>query len=250
MTTGVYRIHCSANDTYYVGESIKKHCRIKQHINALKRGEHENEHMQRAWDKYGSSAFSYRWVWLCPAEIEDVLSRHKLSRLTRRIEADVASAMIDNGFKLFNIKPFDKWDDANPTTNKETAKKVSEAAKNRWRDPEIREKMTNIIRGFSKRPEFKAARSAFQKEHKNRPEVKQFYSDAAKRQWANPETRAKLMAGLEKSRFKKPVICVETGELFESASAASRSIGKRNTAVITAIWAGKRCGGFTWRYCD
>lgn len=46
----------------------------------------------------------------------------------------------------------------------------------------------------------------------------------------------------------KPVICVETGEVFSSASAASRSVGALDGAIYQAIKRGYKYRGLTWRY--
>ena len=56
---GIYCIENTINGTAYVGQSndIKK--RWCQHRSNLRAGRHENEHLQRAWDKYGEEAFSF-----------------------------------------------------------------------------------------------------------------------------------------------------------------------------------------------
>lgn len=51
---------------------------------------------------------------------------------------------------------------------------------------------------------------------------------------------------------KKPVICVETGDQFESASDAARHIHKATQSKITMACLGQRktCGGYHWRYAN
>ena len=51
---------------------------------------------------------------------------------------------------------------------------------------------------------------------------------------------------------KKPVICVETGEIFESASEAARKIPKTSQSKICMVCQGKRktCGGYHWEYVE
>lgn len=48
----------------------------------------------------------------------------------------------------------------------------------------------------------------------------------------------------------KSVVCVETGEIFESSSAASRSLGLANSAVSNSIRKKTKCGGYHWAYID
>ena len=49
---------------------------------------------------------------------------------------------------------------------------------------------------------------------------------------------------------KKKVVCIETEQVFNSATEASRSLGLSDGAVIVSIYKGYRAGGFTWTYLD
>jgi len=62
MTTmGIYEIVnlYDGKATAYVGSSSNIKKRKLAHQNALKRGDHDNEHLQRAWDKYTERAFEF-----------------------------------------------------------------------------------------------------------------------------------------------------------------------------------------------
>ena len=51
---------------------------------------------------------------------------------------------------------------------------------------------------------------------------------------------------------KKQVQCIETGEIFESASAAARKIPKTTQSKICMVCRGQRktCGGYHWKYIE
>lgn len=50
---------------------------------------------------------------------------------------------------------------------------------------------------------------------------------------------------------KRSVICVESGDKFESLTDAVKSVGVLSPSKISlAIKTGRRCGGFTWRYAE
>lgn len=51
---------------------------------------------------------------------------------------------------------------------------------------------------------------------------------------------------------KRAVICIETGEIFESASDAARNINGTSQSKINMVCNGKRntCGGYHWRYVN
>lgn len=52
------------------------------------------------------------------------------------------------------------------------------------------------------------------------------------------------------SRRGRAVVCVETGERFESVSAAARSVGGAASHIVSAIARSGRSHGFHWEYAD
>jgi len=61
MAQGIYEIInlCDGRATSYVGSSMDIKRRWQDHEGRLRGGQHRNEHLQRAWDKYGEGAFSF-----------------------------------------------------------------------------------------------------------------------------------------------------------------------------------------------
>ena len=53
-----------------------------------------------------------------------------------------------------------------------------------------------------------------------------------------------------RGRPSRPVICLETGEEYESVTVAAAAIGTVYSAVYTAIRTGGRRGGYHWAYAD
>lgn len=56
---GVYLITCKVNNKKYVGCSNNIDRRWAWHRSNLRNGTHHNQHLQRAWNKYGSEAFVF-----------------------------------------------------------------------------------------------------------------------------------------------------------------------------------------------
>lgn len=56
---GIYGIRHIESGCIYVGSGVKIPQRWKEHLSDLRRGEHVNRRLQRAWDKYGESAFEF-----------------------------------------------------------------------------------------------------------------------------------------------------------------------------------------------
>lgn len=59
---GVYRIDCLENGKFYVGSTVDLLARKWKHLTELRQGQHGNSYLQRAWNKYGESVFSWSIV--------------------------------------------------------------------------------------------------------------------------------------------------------------------------------------------
>lgn len=53
-----------------------------------------------------------------------------------------------------------------------------------------------------------------------------------------------------KQARKRPVICYESGEEFESVTVAAKAIGKLTSTISAALRSGGTAGGFHWYYAD
>ncbi len=80
------------------------------------------------------------------------------------------------------------------------------------------------------------------KGYKHSPETKELLKQLAKKQWADEE-RLKLI--------KKPIICIDTGKIFDSVKSAAASVGVTHSA-ISAVLNGrvKTAGGYRWNYLN
>ncbi len=67
--SGVYQILCVPTGKVYVGSAINLARRWKEHRAALRAGNHQNSHLQRAWHKYDEAAFAFSILELAPAEL-------------------------------------------------------------------------------------------------------------------------------------------------------------------------------------
>lgn len=96
--------------------------------------------------------------------------------------------------------------------------------------------------------------------HKNKPnlklkghlvslETRGKISDKNKGKHYSPQTEFKVgnKKGLPSGSSKK-VLCIETNEIFDSASRASASLGFEAHAVAKSIGRNGSCGNFYWRY--
>lgn len=68
MESGIYTIENLVNKKLYVGFTEDFQTRFNNHLSTLERGIHGNEHLQRAWNKYGKKKFSFDILVTCSIE--------------------------------------------------------------------------------------------------------------------------------------------------------------------------------------
>lgn len=59
MAAGIYTITNTISRKTYIGSTNNFECRWSSHRYALRRGTHDNPHLQRSWDKHGEKAFEF-----------------------------------------------------------------------------------------------------------------------------------------------------------------------------------------------
>lgn len=63
--SGVYEIVNTVNGKRYIGSSIGLVCRLREHLNLLRRCKHHNKHLQSAFNKYGENVFIFHPLLYC-----------------------------------------------------------------------------------------------------------------------------------------------------------------------------------------
>ena len=77
---GIYEIRCLVSGKVYVGSSKNVPGRLYKHRWQLRKGQHYNLHLQRAWDLYGEESFTFKKVSDCAltAQFEEEQRRFAL----------------------------------------------------------------------------------------------------------------------------------------------------------------------------
>jgi group I intron endonuclease len=104
---GVYKITNGCNLKCYIGSSKYLPYRWYRHKTELRKNNHCNQHLQRAWDKYGEENFYFTILQECEEEVLADCESHWMQQYDS----------LNNGYNLISADRH--------TVSKETSKKIS-----------------------------------------------------------------------------------------------------------------------------
>ena len=202
--TGIYCIENKVNGKKYIGQAKDINKRWSQHKSGLRNNAHSNDHLQKAWNKYGENAFDFVVIEEIP---EEFLSAAEIWWI------DYLSTY-DNGYNLTT-----GGEGSNGHKMTEEAKRhLSEINKGplspKYGKPiseETRQKMSEAAKRVKHGPMSDEHKQSISKAHKGKP----------------------------KPFNNKPVKCIETGETYINLSTAAEATGF-SISGISKVCLGKR----------
>lgn len=66
---GIYKIENTINGKVYVGQSTNMQRRWVEHRHELKKGIHDNDYLQKSYDKYGTESFLFKIIEECNKDV-------------------------------------------------------------------------------------------------------------------------------------------------------------------------------------
>ena len=73
MGCGIYKIENSVNNKIYIGSSIDINKRFYKHLWMLRKGIHDNIHLQNSFNQYGENSFNFSILEYC--NISELVNR-------------------------------------------------------------------------------------------------------------------------------------------------------------------------------
>jgi len=134
MISCIYTITNVHNGKMYVGKTNDFHYRVSKHKYTLRNKIHINEHLQRAWDKYGEESFMF--------EILDEVSEDLLISL-EHYWCNILN--VHDYLVGYNIRPTHPHNKG--SNSKATSEKISKSLVGRKASDEAKKKMSNAKKG-------------------------------------------------------------------------------------------------------
>jgi len=134
IVSGVYLIVNTTNQKVYVGSSVNIHARWRQHKRSLIRGDSPCVKLQRAWNKYGESAFSFQ-------VLEPVSPKKELLIEAEQRWIDIYDAS-NKGYNTLGKA----YSHLGAKRTDESKKRLSKSLKERFKDPEVKQRMRDAAK--------------------------------------------------------------------------------------------------------
>ena len=228
--SGVYLIKNTQNGKIYIGSAVNIKRRWGIHRSTLKGDYHDNEHLQRAWNKYGKDAFEFQILLYCNKD--DLIMWEQ--RIIDKFKEDIGWEHI------YNITPT-AGSCLGCKRSPEYRAKMSVAKRGMTLSTEHRAKLSAALKGRVFSPE---TRAKMAKAHKNpSPETRTKMSESHKGKIFSSETRAKMSeARRGKTRLpfspehKAKISAAKKGRKrppFSSETRAKMSVAAKNRSPET-----------------
>ena len=245
--SGIYEIVNTVNGKRYIGQTSNFKKRWKEHRTGMKRGDHGNAHLQRAWNKYGEAAFKFLPILTCPHSMLTFYEQQLLDKVKPEYNlAPVAGTV--RGIKHSaearkNMSDAHKGKPGRPMSP-ETKEKMRLINTGRKPSPEQIEKMRATKTGKTLSPEHNAAKSAGQRGTKRSAQAKANMSKAQAGRTLSPEHCANISKSLIGTQRALGHRKSDASKAAQSAKMKGRIPTPEHKAArlagIQAYWAAKR----------
>ena len=227
-TCGIYCIENIITHKRYIGQSINIEDRWCCHKRKLNNNSHDNDYLQKSWNKYGESNFKLLILEICSQEdldIKEIEYIEKYNTLDRDYGYNLKSGgqLCKNEQSEYIKQKISQSLKEYYKNNPDSRKKRSEKAIEQWSNNEIK----NKILGKNNK--------MFGKKHTD--ESRKKMSDSKK---GKPSTK----------RNMTPVLCIELNKIYPCAAIAAKELSISSSILEVCYGHRKTCGGYHWEFVN
>lgn len=225
VIAGIYQIKNLKNNKVYIGQSKNIYSRWTDHRAHLNVGTHDNDYLQKSWNKYGESCFEFTILEECENDF-NILNELEVKWIQEKNALD----------RKFGYNIASGGGNSNPYENMDREKYLKHCDSISKRQKEYYKTHPSPFKGKTLPDDVKIYLSRINSD-KNNPNY------GKKR----PEHSEK-MSGANNPRAQK-VMCIDTGEVFECAKDAAEKYNVTNSTILkTCKGKQKKSAGMSWKY--
>lgn len=222
LKSGIYCIENITNNKKYIGQSIHMTQRWSKHISELKNGHHDNDYLQKSWNKYGEENFKFYVLEYCEKDLLDERESYYIElydAMNRKFGYNLKSGGQASNYVCDEVR--EKISNSNKKSYQNSNLKQIRRldALNQWANPEIKQKIMGENNGMYGRHHTEEARLKMSEKRKGKP------------------------------THTNPVLCIELNREFQSLVQAGHETGC-SPSGISNVCRGKQktCGGYHWKF--
>lgn len=245
--SGIYKITNINNNRYYVGSSINIHKRWLEHKRLLRENKHDNDFLQKSWNKHGEDSFVFEVLEFVEEISELIIREQYYLDMIKPFNKDITYNICENAGNMLGFKH-----------SEESKEKMSKVQLDRHKNPKERAKC-NVFKDLTKeeREVYIKILSESHKGLKHSSETKIKMIKLSLGRGHNNETKLKLseINKGKKAHNKRKVYQLDLKnniiKLWDSLTEAAKHFNIDPSRISSACnGRNKTCIGFKWQYLN
>ena len=245
--TGIYKITNTNNNRYYIGSSINIRKRWLEHKRLLRQNKHDNDFLQKSWNKHGEDSFVFEVLEFVEEASELIIREQYYLDMIKPFNKDTTYNICENAGNMLGFKH-----------SVESKKNMSKVQLRRYEDPKERAKC-NVFKNLTEkeREVYIKKLSESHKGIKHSSETKIKMIELSLGRGHNDETKIRL-SEINKGREsynKRKVYQLDLNnnvvKLWDSLTEAAKHFNINPSRICSSCnGRTKTCVGFKWKYLN